>query len=455
MSNVIYTRFGTNKGTKRLWLEGTRLASQGITPGIRFVLHLEKGKAVLKFDPVLGERVVSRRSRNGKELPVIDIQAKALEEAFGLAERLRVVIHPDSIEVTIHHQELTEHERLQRLIGKLERGEALDVGSMAHGGGILDHAIHSGLKHAGIESRLAFAVEIEKAYLDQSQEHNPIWDERSIAIEAPMEEVEASKLPRIDALLAGLPCTGASLSGRAKNGLKIAEQHETAGNLFYAFLQVVQATRPSIVLLENVPPYRNTASYTVITSVLEQMGYFIHDTILDGHAMGALENRQRLCMVAMTRGLEGLNLDNLQPIRQREGSINEILESVADDSDHWKSFEYLNAKEARDKEAGKGFRRQILDGTEGSCGTIGRGYKKCRSTEPFVSKPDGSGLQRLFTPVEHARLKTIPETLIEGLSDTTAHEILGQSIVHCAFEAVGRLIGNVLSETTQKSALAA
>lgn len=445
MSNVIYTRFGEHRGARRLWLEGARLASQGIAPGIRFNLKLEKGRAILQFDQLVGERIVSRRSRNGREMPVIDINAKALEEAFGQAERLRVVIRPDAIEITVHHLERSEHERLERLLTKLANGQPLDMGSLAHGGGVLDHSIHSGLQAEGIPSRLAFAVEIEKSYLDASQENNPIWDRNSIAIEAAMEEVEAGKLPKVDLICAGLPCTGASLSGRAKNGLRRAEEHETAGALFVAFLNVVQATRPSIVLLENVPPYQNTASYTVICSVLENLGYSVHDAILDGYEMGAMEKRQRLCMVATTKGLEGFSLDGLKSARQREGSISEILETVPGESDRWRSFAYLDAKEERDKAAGKGFRRQILDGSESCCGTIGRGYSKCRSTEPFILKPDGSGLQRIFTAVEHARLKTIPEGLIKGLSDTIAHEVLGQSIVHCAFQAVGQRLGETLA----------
>jgi len=38
-------------------------------------------------------------------------------------------------------------------------------------------------------------------------------------------------------------------------------------------------------------------------------------------------------------------------------------------------------------------------------------------------------LERLFTPAEHAAVKSIPARLIaSGISKTTAHEILGQSV---------------------------
>lgn len=445
MSNVVYTRLGEHRGKKRLWLEGIRLASQGISPGMAYSVETQADhkRIVLKFTED-GTRIVSRRKRGEAELPVIDLSSDEVAKVLGKAERLRVIIRPDAVYVTIHHLESAETERLDRITAKLASGEPLNFGSLAHGAGILDHALHTGMDEGGISTRLAFAVEIEKPYLDASQENNPIWDKGSIAIEAPMQEVEVGKLPKVEVLAAGLPCVGASLSGRAKNGLKRAEEHETAGGLFLAFLNVVQATQPGVVLLENVTPYQNTASYTVICSVLEELGYEIHDTILNGREFGSLEARERLCMVAMTKGLSADPFQALEPVRAREATVAEVLEDLPLDSERWKSYDYLKAKEVRDKEAGKGFRRQLLTGEEDRIGTIGKGYNKARSTEPFIQHPTDSGLSRLLTPAEHARVKTIPENLIEGLSDTVAHEVLGNSVIHAAFRAVGRSIASAV-----------
>lgn len=41
-------------------------------------------------------------------------------------------------------------------------------------------------------------------------------------------------------------------------------------------------------------------------------------------------------------------------------------------------------------------------------------------------------------------MKGIPEELIQGLSDTIAHQILGQSVVFPAFEALALALGNSL-----------
>uniref|UniRef100_UPI0003655874 DNA cytosine methyltransferase n=1 Tax=Thioalkalivibrio sp. ALgr3 TaxID=1239292 RepID=UPI0003655874 len=305
---------------------------------------------------------------------------------------------------------------------------------------------------------LAFANEADGDYLEASLANNPIWHKDAIAIEAPMQDVEWRKLPAIDILAAGLPCTGASLSGRAKNGLAKAEEHETAGPLFVAFIAAIQTLRPSVVLLENVPQYGTTTSMTVIRSVLSSLDYELHEAVLDGHELGALERRNRFCLVAADRQVP-FAFEGLRSIRERESCIQDVLEDIGPDDPMWKEYSYLSDKEARDKEAGKGFRRQLLDGSETSLGTIGRGYAKARSTEPFIRHPADPGRSRLLTPVEHARVKAVPESLIAGLSATRAHEILGQSVAHAAFEAVGQHLGQSFAalrgDPTQEAAFAA
>jgi DNA (cytosine-5)-methyltransferase 1 len=66
---------------------------------------------------------------------------------------------------------------------------------------------------------------------------------------------------------------------------------------------------------------------------------------------------------------------------------------------------------------------------------------KRRSTDPFLQHPENPDLLRLFTPAEHARIKGILESLVAGLSGTTAHQLLGQSILPVPFEFVGEKVG--------------
>lgn len=66
------------------------------------------------------------------------------------------------------------------------------------------------------------------------------------------------------------------------------------------------------------------------------------------------------------------------------------------------------------------------------------------STEPFLVHPLDETLSRLFTKAEHERLKGIPAGLTAGVSETTGHEICGQSISFPQFVSVGEEIGRAL-----------
>lgn len=216
------------------------------------------------------------------------------------------------------------------------------------------------------------------------------------------------------------------------------------------FLDFVKAMNPAIVLIENVTEYINTASMSVIRSVLTHLGYEIAIEILEGNKLGTLENRNRMCLVATTPGAcDKVDFDQLIPVREKEATLNEILEDIPESSDRWKSYSYLAEKEIRDKKAGKGFARQLLTGEEEYSGVAGRGYFKVRSTEPQIISPYDSNKSRLFTVNEHAAVKGIPKHIVEGLSETVAHEVLGQSVCYPAFVAVGNLIGQTINATAK------
>jgi len=440
---VSYLKIGERNGAKRLWFQGRRLEKAGIQPGLTYDIQYHDDQSLTITLRDGGTHRVSSKKQGDTIVPVIDLNNRALDETFGKdITRVRAIIRPGAIEVRIHPDDAAAKQRVDRLVSAIRDERPLRVGSLAHGGGVLDHALHDGLARAGVKSELAFAVEIDPDYLECSLRNNPVWTERSIAICAPMEEVETGLLPSVDILAAGLPCVGASLAGRAKNGNRHAEQHETAGHLFVAFLNIIKAVNPGIVILEEVVPYSTSVSMGVIRQVLTQWGYRLHETVLD-ERLGALEARKRMCMVAVSDGL-AFDWAQLVPVRAKEGTIREILEDVPPDDPAWREYAYLNAKEQKDIAAGKGFRQQLLTPESPICGTIGRSYNKVRSTEPRLRHPTDQSLTRLLTPREHARVKTIPEHLVDGQCPTTAHEILGQSVIHAAFVAVGALIGKML-----------
>src|SRR3546814_10896513 len=70
---------------------------------------------------------------------------------------------------------------------------------------------------------------------------------------------------------------------------------------------------------------------------------------------------------------------------------------------------------------------QIFQPDSTKIATLTRGYAKIRSTDPKLQHPTDPTLLRQITPVEHARIKGVPDKMIEGLGITIAHQMLGQS----------------------------
>lgn len=350
MTVLVNTKITPHKAGKRLWLEGQKLQQEGYVPGTRYNIEI-KDSSLFLVVAENGDYIVSKRERQGRTIPIIDINNRELAALFDGVEMVRVLIRAGKIVVSAHHHHEEVVERLNRIVSKVEKGEPLNVCSLFHGGGILDKALHRGFSSAGVKTRLAVAVEIESDYLDSSIRNNPeLWDQNSLAIESPVQCVDLSKRSqKIEAIFAGIPCTGASRSGRSKNKLLHAESHESAGALFFSFLRFVEALQPGIIVIENVPEYQNTASMEVIRSVLGTLGYSIQERILDGKTFGALEDRKRLCVVAMTNGLEHLfDIEKVVPIvPSTDREINDILEDIPLDSERWKNFSYLAEKEIR------------------------------------------------------------------------------------------------------------
>jgi DNA (cytosine-5)-methyltransferase 1 len=399
--------------------------------------------------------VVSFKERRGKCVPVIDINSMEKLHVFAGMRQVRVVICEGEIHIMLSVVDVKITDRVDRLLCRLANREPLEAGSISHGGGVLSLAVHAGFEDAGVPMRLAFANEIREELANHAEGANPVWD-GTIPLAAPMQELAhddwvMSKLPKVDVLEAGIPCQGASLSGRAKNAIAKPEDHPEVGHLIASFLTILSKVNPSVVIFENVPPYGSTASASILRTTLRDWGYETAECVLDGAEFNTIEHRQRFCLVAVTKGLAGFDFGTVQKPEKVTQRLGDILENVPDESDAWKDVPYLHAKADRDKEAGKGFKMQIVTRESASVGTIGKGYAKWRSTEPLVSGNERFPEKlRLLTPNEHARVKGIPERLIDGLPATTAHEVLGQSVLFEPFRAVSRAIAATLKTSVQE-----
>ncbi|MGY8527592.1 DNA cytosine methyltransferase [Paracidovorax citrulli] len=456
MDGYFIKKIGNHRGAPRVWLEGLQTARAGFSPGQRYDVAVQGKTVVLQANPD-GSRVVSSKRVGERDNPVIDLNSRELLAVFDGMAAIRVAVKDGEIYLVPLASELKKQERYQRLREKLEKGEALGVGSLSHGGGVLSHAVHSGLKAAGIEATLKFANEIRPELLDHAAVHNDAWATDTIPLAAPMQELAfdergLAQIPKVEIMEMGLPCSGASKSGLARRGHGIAEAHPEVGHLVVASLIILNKAAPAVVLYENVPGYANTASAAILRNQLRDLGYVTHERVLNGKEWGAFENRDRWCMVAVTQGIQ-FDFDQLMPPATHRKELGEILEPVPADDPRWSRMEGLKAKESRDMAAGKNFKMQIYDETSDSVGTIGKGYAKVRSTEPKLRHPTDPDLLRQLTPSEHAAVKQVPSRLVEGLSDTIAHEVLGQGVVYGPFKDVAHHIGNAINRVVARPAI--
>lgn len=434
-----------NKGAPRLYLDGLQAIRTGFSPGDKYDIVVDGDKLILSANKD-GSRVISRRMRGDIECPVIDINSQELLSMFDGMSSVRVVVRAGQVFILPIASESKKKERLARITRKMQNGETMNMGSLSHGGGILSHAIHSGLRSAGIAARLSFANEIREDLMDQAATHNDAWDKSTSVMNLPMQELAQDEyllknLPRLEVLEMGLPCSGASRAGKSKRGLDIMEDHPDVGHLVVAALIILDRTQPAYVLLENVPEYASSASAQILRHQLRDMGYSTCEAILSGKDFGCLENRVRWCMVAHTHGTT-FTFDDIQPKVTIVKLLGEVLSDIPHDDPSWREVTYLKDKQERDHAAGKGFSMQFVGPASRSVPTIRKGYAKGGSTDPRVRHPDNPALSRLLTSGEHARIKGVPPELITGLSETIAHQELGQGIVYEPFELVGKRIGD-------------
>ncbi|MBU5561423.1 DNA cytosine methyltransferase, partial [Escherichia sp. S69_ASV_4] len=91
MATIVNTKLGEHRGKKRVWLEGQKLLREGYYPGMKYDLELKDSQVVLRVKEE-GKFTISKRERNGRVSPIIDLTVQELATVFDGVEMLRVFI---------------------------------------------------------------------------------------------------------------------------------------------------------------------------------------------------------------------------------------------------------------------------------------------------------------------------------------------------------------------------
>jgi len=441
---------GEKRGAPYVYFDGMQAIRAGFSPGQKYDVDIDGNRVVLSANKD-GSRTVCAKRKGEVDYPVVDINSKELLALFDGMSSIRVIVQGGKVYLLPLASEVKKRERITRIAEKMASRTPLSMASLSHGGGVLSHAIHEGLKRAGVDAELAFANEIREDLLCHAIEHNDAWSENTMAVAMPMQEAAQddwllARLPKLDVLEMGLPCSGASKAGASKRGLTKMEDHPEVGHLVFAALVILNQTQPAVVLLENVPEYADSASAMILRNQLRDMGYHTHEAILEGKDFGCMENRVRWCMVAVTNGLD-FDIEKLAPTVTVVKKLGDYLDaSIGPDDPRYRAVSYLKEKMERDAAKGNSFAMQTITAESTSVPTLRKGYQKGGSTDPRLLHPTNPELSRLLTAAEHSRIKGVPDHLIDGLSDTIAHQLLGQGILYAPFEAVGQRIGECLNK---------
>jgi DNA (cytosine-5)-methyltransferase 1 len=118
--------------------------------------------------------------------------------------------------------------------------------------------------------------------------------------------LEVWRLTEVDLVAGGVPCQPFSRAGRPRiqnlveTGGRAA--HDARADLWSSFVAVVDALRPSAVVVENVPDLPRWDDGAVLIGLYESLralGYRVEARILDGFRHGVPQHRQRLVLIGV------------------------------------------------------------------------------------------------------------------------------------------------------------
>lgn len=174
----------------------------------------------------------------------------------------------------------------------------------------------------------------------------------SYLVEADIRKVSVADIPDFDVLTAGFPCQPFSIAGRQKGF------EDKRGNLFFEITRIVDAKRPKVIFLENVPnlmEHDEGRTFLVIFNSLAQFGYSVYYKVMAANEYGNLPQiRKRIYIVAVREDIAHRLYQHPEPMELTFHSTDIIHRSERQNDVYYyndtKMFEYL-ADKMRDRNA--------------------------------------------------------------------------------------------------------
>lgn len=116
-------------------------------------------------------------------------------------------------------------------------------------------------------------------------------------------KINPDGIPEHDILLAGFPCQAFSICGDQKGF------SDKKGTLFFSIEEILRIKKPYAFMLENVKNLKSHdkgRTFKTILEHLEEVGYFVHHTILNSLDFGVPQKRERTIIVGFKENIEFL-----------------------------------------------------------------------------------------------------------------------------------------------------
>ncbi|MDR0919689.1 MAG: DNA (cytosine-5-)-methyltransferase [Oscillospiraceae bacterium] len=277
----------------------------------------------------------------------------------------------------------------------------------------------------------AFGGETETVFISE-------WDENAqktytlnfkpeFEIQGDMTNIDRETIPEFDICLADFPCQAFSLAGQRK-GFEDNFKGMARGTLFFEVARICELRKPKVIFCENVKGltiHDKGKTFDIIKGTLAEIGYTVHEKILNSRNFGVPQNRERIYIVAFRNDIDSSNFTFPEPT-DSEKRIKDIIEENPVSAKYYLSDVYLETlrrHKARHEAKGNGFGFEIRDWEDVAgaivCGGMGRERNliidKRQTNLTPVTHIKGSinteGIRKM-TPREWARLQGFPDSYV-------------------------------------------
>jgi len=294
----IFRKISLKNGKARIWLEGSKLSEVGLMPGKAFTTKIDTEQNRITLLPSAIGNVVSSRVRKGKIVPIIDKSGPDIRLALDKCNAIKVTFFKEDgqsrviIEGVINTADVLQDK---------EPGEERKLTSITFcaGAGISSScAVDAGFDEiAGVEYNPK--VGAENRFSEVYTKNHP----DAVLFNVPLEELDANDLPSSDLWIASLDCTDFSQLSSSKTDDQL-QTRDLYIHLSALFKQRTKASRPTAVLIENVPGFAEVGA--TLKLFYKKQGYSVTDGILNSLDYGSRTERKRYFFVACA--FEGFTL---------------------------------------------------------------------------------------------------------------------------------------------------